>query len=142
MHRALARRFDRFAAYLLTGLLLALVGIAMAGLPRSGEVFIICVLAYAAMMGAGYAAYTAVILQVVGSGAAATKYSAINAFGNLPGFYMPILLGLLHDRFSTLVMLLGEAAISIAALAMIWALARAIGWDRRTAAALAAAEAA
>lgn len=135
----LAKRYDRFAAYLLTGLLLALVGVAMAGLPRSAEVFAIGVLAYAAMMGAGYAAYTAVILQVIGAGAAATKYSAVNAFGNLPGFYMPILLGLLHDRYTTGIMLWGEVAISVGAVALIWSLGKAIGWNRRTAEALAAA---
>lgn len=131
-------RCDRFAAYILTGLFLALIGIAMAELPPSATVFTFGVLAYAAMTGAGYAAYTAVILQVVGSGAAATKYTAVNAFGNLPVAYMAALLGILHDRYSTKIMLLGEAAISVAALFLIWGLGQAIGWNRRTAEALSA----
>lgn len=134
---AVAKHFDRFAMYMLTGLVLAVVAIAMAELPRSGSVFIFGVLAYAVMMGAGYAAYTAVILQVVGKGAAATKYSVVNAFGNLSPAYMPVILGLLHDKYSTRVMLWGEVLITFAALVLIWALAWMIGWNRRTAAALA-----
>lgn len=129
---AIARRTDRLAMFLLFGVLLALVAAVIAELPRSSSVFSVGVLVYAAMMGACYAAYTAVILQVIGAGAAATKYTAVNAFGNLPNAYMPVVLGGLHDAYSTRAMLWGEVAITLASVALVWALARTIGWRRRT----------
>jgi hypothetical protein len=70
----------------------------MALLPRTPAMFILWTLIYAFTAGLGWAAFAAFILEAIGKGAAATKYTA----------------GWAHDRWNTSAMLLLEAALGIA----------------------------
>jgi len=128
----IANRLDRLDALVLSGVMIAVIAAVMAFLPRTPIVFDTGVLLYAFGMGIAYASFTAVILQVVGRGAAATKYAAINAFGNVPVAYMPVALGWLHDGWSSTAMLVGEAGLGIAAAIFAVLAARAIRWKART----------
>jgi MFS family permease len=109
----LADRFDRVASLLAAGLLLAIAAVLLAILPRTPQAFAIGALFYALCLGCSYTAFTALLFETIGRGAAASKFCVLNAVGNLGNFYMPVLLGLVHDRRSTTVMLWFEAVITL-----------------------------
>ncbi len=108
--------------------------VAVVFLPRTQEVWIGATLAYNALLGACYSAYSAVVLEVIGKGAAATKFNLMASVANVPVFFMPIVDGLLHDRHGTNAMFYGEAALSVAA-ALLFGLVVLVWRPRRAAAA-------
>ncbi len=108
-------RMERRLAYCVFGLALAAVAIVMALLPRTPAVFVITTLAYALVLGACYAAYSAVVLEAIGRGAAATKFNLLASVSNIPVAYMTDTDGVTHDRFGTNNMLYGEAGAAIVA---------------------------
>ena len=77
-------RYNRRVNYLIAGALTAVVGVAMAISPRSVETYAIGVSAYYLVMGYCFVAFTATVLETIGSGgkAAATKYTLYTAAGN------------------------------------------------------------
>ena len=96
-------------SYFGAGTGIALVAIVMAIGPRTPHLFSAGVLAYSFMQGAGYAAFSALVLVAIGRGAAATKYALLSSIGNLPVAYMTALDGWVHDRFDTVRMLCFDA---------------------------------
>ena len=105
-------RFDRVASMLTAGALLAGSAALLALLPRTPSAFAVGTLTYSLCLGCSYTAFSALLFETIGKGAAASKYCALNAFGNVPNAYMPVLLGLAHDRWSTTAMLWFEAALT------------------------------
>ncbi|HEY0250404.1 MAG TPA: MFS transporter [Kofleriaceae bacterium] len=93
----LCDRTNRRAMYLLAGVLTAIVGLGMAISPPSQVTFVIGALTYALVTGFCYAAYTATVLETIGTGAksASTRYSLFNAAGNVAIAYV----GLVDSRF-------------------------------------------
>lgn len=108
-------RVGRWWAYFGSGILLALVAIAMAVAARNSAAFSTWVLCYAFACGIAYAAFSAVCLFAIGRGAASTKYALLSSFGNLPVIYVTALDGWAHDRYRSAGMLYFEAAIGLAA---------------------------
>jgi MFS family permease len=108
----LADRFDRVASNLAAGMMLALAALALAVLPRTPAVFTAGALFYALCLGCSYTAFTALLFETIGKGAAASKFCVLNAVGNLGASYMPVVLGLVHDRWSTTIMLWFEAVVT------------------------------
>jgi len=106
---------DRRTAYCLFGLLIAVEVVLVAWMPRTVGVWIGASVLYQALLGACYAAYSAVVLEVIGRGAAATKFNLMASVANVPVTFMPVVDGLLHDRHGTNAMFHGEAALSVAA---------------------------
>jgi MFS transporter, PAT family, beta-lactamase induction signal transducer AmpG len=106
---------DRRLAYCLFGALVAPVLVLTVFLPRTPEVWVIASLTYQALVAACYSAYSAVTLEVIGGGAAATKFNLMASAGNVPITIMPLVDGTLHDRYGTAAMFYGEAALSVAA---------------------------
>jgi MFS family permease len=106
---------DRRTAYCLFGVLIAVEVMVTAFLPRSPEVWIVASVLYQALVAATYAAYSAVVLEVIGRGAAATKFNLMASVANVPVTLMPIVDGTLHDRHGTNAMFYGEAGLSVAA---------------------------
>ena len=111
----LCDRLDRRTAYCLFGIALGAVAILMAIGPRTRDVFVVSTLAYAFVLGACYAAYSAAVLEAIGKGAAATKFNLLAAASNVPIAIMTTADGTLHDRFGSNGMLWGEALIALAA---------------------------
>jgi len=109
----IADRWGNWIAYLGAGMVCALVTLTMAIFPMEPHIYIIGVLAYSFGMGLINAAFTSVLLFAVGKKHASTKYALLSALGNLPVVYMTAFDGLVHDRFNSKYMLIGEAAISI-----------------------------
>jgi predicted MFS family arabinose efflux permease len=106
---------DRRTAYCVFGVLIAVELVITAWLPRSPGVWIGASVLYQALVAATYAAYSAVVLEVIGRGAAATKFNLMASVANVPVTIMPWFDGLMHDRHGTNAMFYGEAGLSVAA---------------------------
>jgi MFS family permease len=85
-----ADRMNRMMAYALAGGLAAVFGVYLAVAPATPFSYGAGYLGYSVASGFAYAVYTALVLDVVGTGrhAAATAYSTLNAFGNASIAYM------------------------------------------------------
>ena len=90
-------RTNRRAMYLLSGVLTAAVGLAMAFSPTSESTFIYGGLTYALVTGFCYAAFTATVLETIGKDekSASTKYTLFTAAGNVAIAYT----GFVDSRF-------------------------------------------
>lgn len=109
----LCDRLDRKKAYVLFGVLQAAAGMAMALLPHTPLMFVVWVSVYTFANGLCYAAFSAFVLEVIGQGAAATKYNALASLSNLPIYYMTALDGWAHDRWNSAAMFFTESGLAI-----------------------------
>jgi len=66
--------------------------------------------------GLTYAAFSAVVLEAIGLGAAATKYNVFASLSNMPIAYMTLVDGWAHTRWGATAMLEAEAAICLTAI--------------------------
>lgn len=106
---------DRKTAYCLFGASMAIVLVAMVYAPRTPMVFVVTTLIYGAILAMCYSAYSAVVLETIGKGAAATKFNLMSSVSNVPVAIMPIVDGNLHDKGGSNLMFFGEAGLSVAA---------------------------
>jgi MFS transporter, PAT family, beta-lactamase induction signal transducer AmpG len=106
----LSDRIDRKTAYAVAGLVLAGIAAGMYFGPRSQAGYGIFTLSYQFGSGLAYGAFTGFVLEVIGRGAAATKYNALASLSNIPIWYMTQIDGWASDRWSASVMLLVDAA--------------------------------
>ncbi len=90
-------RFDRKLAYLTFGLLLALNAVTMAYCPHTEIMFKIWTSVYAFILGLCYAGFSAFVFEVIGKGAAGTKYTFYACLSNIPILYMTKIEGLVFD---------------------------------------------
>src|SRR5689334_12384410 len=111
----LCDRMDRKTAYWVFGLAQALCAVAMAIPPRTESVYIAFVMLYWLLNGFTYAAFSAVVLEAIGQGAAATKYSLFESLSNMPIGYMTAVDGWAAARWGGSGMLYVEAAIGVVA---------------------------
>jgi PAT family beta-lactamase induction signal transducer AmpG len=118
-------RIDRKLSYALYGLLQALCAVAMALAPRTNLMYVVFTLVYALITGLTYAGFSAVVLEAIGRGAAATKYNVFASLSNIPIAYMTVFEGWARTRWNEGAMLDTEAAIGIAALLLFGAVAAA-----------------
>jgi MFS family permease len=109
----IADRWGVWNAYLGIGVICALVTFLIALLPYRPAIYISGVLVYGFCTGLIYAAYTAVILFVIGKKHTATKFSLMSSLGNLPVVYMTTFNGWTHDKFGSRYMLTAEAIAGI-----------------------------
>jgi MFS family permease len=110
----IADRIGRWWSYFGSGALMAAITIAMALAPRTPATYSAGVLLYALACGMCYAAFSALLLYVIGRGAASTKYATLSSLGNLPTSYMTAFDGWAHDRWGAAGMLHGEAGLGLA----------------------------
>ncbi len=126
---------DRKTGYAAFSILMAAVAVGMAIAPRTPEMFVVFTCTYAFVTGFCYAAFTAVTLETIGKGAAATKYNLLACLSNMPITYMTLIEGHAHKRWGSGGMLLTEAALGVAAIVLFGAIA--LATRRRVAAAAA-----
>ena len=119
----LCDRMDRKTAYWVFGLAQALCAVAMAIAPRTESMYIAFVMVYWVITGFTYAAFSAVVLEAIGQGAAATKYNVFASLSNMPIAYMTLVDGWARTRWGTAAMLHAEALIGIAAIVLFIAVA-------------------
>ncbi len=120
----LCDRMDRKTAYCLYGLLLAAVAVVMGLAPRTESVFIVATSTYAFVVGLTYAGFSGLVLEAIGRGAAATKYSVLASLANMPIAFMTFVNGWSHERWGSAVMLFGEALAGVAAVLLFMTVAR------------------
>lgn len=100
-------------AYLGIGALLAAVAATMALGPRTVGWYVGGNLAYAFVVGLAYAAFTALVLNAIGTKAGATRYSLYASLSNFPIFWVGLVLGRVADGYGSKEMLLTEAGLGI-----------------------------
>jgi MFS transporter, PAT family, beta-lactamase induction signal transducer AmpG len=105
----LADRADRWRLMLGVGALAATIPALLAVVPRFPAMFATGTLTQALLIGMGDVALTAVVLQVIGRDAAATKYTLLFGLANVPDLYTTKMSGWIHDRWGTTPMLGAEA---------------------------------
>jgi PAT family beta-lactamase induction signal transducer AmpG len=113
----LADRMDRKRAYGLFGIALALVAVGMALAPRTPIAFLGFACLYNFIVGFCYGAYSAVTLEAIGKGAAATKFNLISSISNVPILLVTLVDGWAETRFGATGMLWTEAGMGVAAVA-------------------------
>lgn len=139
----LCSRFPSRHVYAGTGAAMALVALAMALVPVSPAVevagftwgqasFVGMGVLYSVVTGVAFAAFTGVVMEVIGAGAAATKYNVFASLSNVPIAYMGLVLAAAVGRWGPQGMLVVEA---LAGFAGIVVFAVAAQWLRAPAAA-------
>jgi predicted MFS family arabinose efflux permease len=119
-------RMDRKTAYAAYGVLQAVCAVLMAIAPRTESMFVVFTLLYAFITGLTYAGFTAFVLEAMGMGAAATKYSVFASLSNTPIWYMTLVDGKAHTRWGSNGMLLTEAVCGIVGLLLFLAVIAAL----------------
>jgi MFS family permease len=109
---------DRKTTFCLSGIISAIVAVAMAMAPRTESTFVIFTLVYAFSLGFCYASWGAVVLEAIGKGAAATKYNLLASISNMPIAYMTIADGWGQEKWGSGGMLYTEAVCALAAVAL------------------------
>jgi MFS family permease len=127
----LADRMDRKRAYSLLGIGLAAVAMAMAFGPRTPMAFLVFACIYNLGVGFCYGAYSAVTLEAIGQGAAATKFNLISSISNVPVLVVTLVDGWAETRFGATGMLYAEAVMGVGGVALYAAVAaatRGLSW--------------
>ncbi len=80
----LSDAIEKKRAYALSGLALAVTAFAMAVMPKNTATYVTWVFGYQFAIGLCYATFTGFVLDVIGKGAAATKYNLLASLANIP----------------------------------------------------------
>lgn len=80
----LSDAIEKKRAYALSGIALAVTAFAMALMPKDTATYVIWVFGYQFAIGLCYATFTGFVLDVIGKGAAATKYNLLASLANIP----------------------------------------------------------
>jgi MFS transporter, PAT family, beta-lactamase induction signal transducer AmpG len=118
---------DRKAAYAVSGGILAAFTVVIAFAPQTPVTYAVLCIGYSFAAGLCYGTFTGFVLQVIGGGAAATKYNVFASLSNIPIWYMTRVDGWAADRYGAIRMLHVDAAagaIGIAVLIVVFALVR------------------
>ncbi len=113
------------------GVLLALCAVGMAAAPRTGMaararteiMFVVFTSLYNFTMGFCYAAFGAVVLESIGTGAAATKYNVLAAFSNGPIIYQTLIDGWGDKQWHTNGLSTPTPCVGVAGVAIYYAVA-------------------
>ena len=109
----LSDRFDRKGAYIVFGLTLGACAVAMALFPRTASDYVIFTLLYAFMSGVCFAGFSAVTLETIGHGAAATKYNVFAGLSNIGIGYLTGTEGLAYSRWGSHGLLYADGAAAV-----------------------------
>ncbi|HEY0106736.1 MAG TPA: MFS transporter [Rhizomicrobium sp.] len=118
-------RMDRKFAYALFGIFLAAAALAMAVAARTPPMFVIFTLLYAFISGFNYASFSAVVLEAIGKGAAATKYNLYASLSNAPIAYMTTIEGFAYTHWKGDGLLWADAVAGLVAVAFFFAVSAA-----------------
>ncbi len=117
----LCDRMDRKKAYAVFGILMSVCGVLMAWAPHTLNMYYLFVLSYGFVSGLCFASFTAVTLEAIGTGAAATKYSIFSSLSNTPIAYMGILNGYFYEKHGSNAGLYSDAAMGVAGVLVFFA---------------------
>lgn len=114
----LSDAMSRRVAYALSGALLAVIALGMALAPQTEITFAVFTLLYTAVSGLVYGTFTGFVLEVIGKGAAATKYNALASLSNIPITYMTVINANVSENYGPSTMLLADAGAGVIGLAI------------------------
>ena len=83
-------------------------------------------------VGLAYAAFTALVLDAMGKGSAATKYNVFASLSNFPVWWVGLLLGVVAGKWGARRMLLTEAALGVVGVLVFFISARLVRRSRLT----------
>ena len=129
----LCDRFHPRTAYAGIGVALAATAVGMAVSPATVAMYVVWTMTYSFLVGLAYAAFTAVVLNAIGSGSAATKYSLFASLSNFPIWWLGLLLGRVADLNGANAMLLTEAGLGVLGVVLFAAASSAVGRTRLSA---------
>lgn len=109
-------RMNRQGAYCLFGALMVGLGLGMGMAPRHEASFIVFATAYAFVQGLAYAGFSALVLEAIGRGAAATKYSLLASLSNMPIAWVTLVDGWAYEHHGPAALPLADAATGLAGL--------------------------
>jgi MFS family permease len=95
----LSDSMDRRRAYAYSGVLLAVTAFGMAVMPRTPAFYVSFVSLYNLALGLCYATFSGFVLDVIGKGAAATKYNIFASIANVPIWLMGVLDGWVSQHY-------------------------------------------
>lgn len=104
---------ERRTAFIIYGMGLAACAATMALAPHTPGNFSLFVCAYSFINGFVFAGFSALVLETIGAGAAATKFNLMASLANLPAFYMTKLDGWVHHRWGSDAILFTDAALGV-----------------------------
>lgn len=125
-------RADRRKLYLLAGVLTAAVAVGIALSPRTPEVYIVGSILYLAVSGLAYAAFSAVVYEIVGTAGktASTLYSVFPAAGNQAISYTVFLDGKAGGQWGTKAIFWADAALNMAGVMFLFLLLKVVFPDK------------
>jgi len=122
----IADRLGPKPAYAAIGLLLAAIAIGMAVCPKTVLTYVVWSAAYSFAVGLAYAAFTAVVLEAIGTRSAATQYNVFASLSNFPIWWLGLVLGQAAQRWGASGMLWTEALIGVAGVALFFGVRRGV----------------
>ena len=120
-------RVNSKKVYSAVAVLMACVSVGMALAPFTRQNYIGFSLVYAFVIGLSYTAFTGFVLDVIGKGAAATKYNAFASLSNTPISYMGLVLAWAQTHWGERGMLFTDAGSNILGLIVLGLVAVVIG---------------
>jgi MFS family permease len=111
-------KIGRRLAYALAGVIMAAVAVVMALAPQNPTHYAIWSLAYQFGAGIAYGTFTGFVLEVIGKGAAATKYNLLASLSNIPIAYMTKVDGWASVKYGPANMLFVDAGSEIIGIAV------------------------
>jgi PAT family beta-lactamase induction signal transducer AmpG len=118
---------NRQLAYVLFGASQAICAIGMAYCPHTQVYYIIWTIAYSIANGFAYAGFTAFVLEVIGKGAASTKYNVYGGISNAPIYFMTVVDGWANTHFGPRGLLNTEALCALVAIVLFFVVKRLLG---------------
>ncbi|HUS28306.1 MAG TPA: MFS transporter [Kofleriaceae bacterium] len=107
-------RLGRRMAYALSGVIMAVVAVGMAVAPQNPTMYAVFSLLYQLGAGIAYGTFTGFVLEIIGKGAAATKYNLLASLSNIPIAYMTKVDGWASVKYGPVNMLFVDAGSEIA----------------------------
>jgi hypothetical protein len=123
---ACSRFFNARVGYALFGGFMALITVAMALSPMNVPSYVGYSLVYNFAAGLCYAAFSAFVLDAIGTGHAATKYNMFASLSNVPIWYMGLVLARAETRWGPAGMLYAESVLGAIGIAVFAAIAVAL----------------
>jgi MFS family permease len=110
----LSDAIEKKRAYALSGVALAVTAFAMALMPKDTATYVIWVFGYQFAIGLCYATFTGFVLDIIGKGAAATKYNLLASLANIPITMMGRWDGRVSETYGHSTMLWFDGAMGVA----------------------------
>jgi MFS family permease len=114
-------------AYAGIGLGLAAIASVMAIAPATVATYVVGSTVYNFAVGLAYAAFTATVLDAIGTRAGATKYNVLASLSNFPIWWLGLLLGWVADHHGAATMLHTEALLGVLGVALFVLTAQQVG---------------